>query len=151
MSIEVGQLLTIAVVIFGWWITNSQNNTRETRKEARSLSDGAKKLTVELSTLSLEYWMSDTEEHASEIKSQIELLEIELERFPLFTKGGHLMTSFLKFSDAVTGGSFESNQRQKSAVNAPEVLAVRRARNALLSQIEAEFRLHFCGLLVHPK
>lgn len=138
------QIITWLLIIVGWGIVNHQNNIRETRKEARSMADEAKTSVVNTCTAAIAYFSDSNETGAAELKSSLELLEIELERFPLFKDGSTLMVKFLNFNQAIMGGDFESLTREIKGLDSAEVKSLRRSRNALLAEIERQFRIHFC-------
>lgn len=138
------QVVTWILIAVGWAIVNSQHNKRETRKEARVMADNSKRLTVEVTKLAIQYFCSRDEHLASDIKSELQVLEIEFERFPLFKRGSTLMTRFVEFSDLVTGGNFESQSRVVLSSHSSELAGIRRARNALMGEIEHQFTVHYC-------
>ncbi len=107
------------------------------------MADNAKMSTIELTTQSVKFLTSDVVS-SLEIKSLLELLEIELERFPRFSDGSSLMKSFTTYADAVTGGDFESAGRTVKLPGSVEVSAVYRTRNELLAEIERQFKVHYC-------
>ncbi len=137
------QFVPWVLIVSGWALVNHQNNLRETRKEARSMADNAKKSAIEIATQSVKFL---TIEGVSglEIKSHLELLEIELERFPQFSNRSSLMKSFTAFADAVTGGDFEAANRSVKLPESTEVGAVFLTRNQLLAEIERQFKIHYC-------
>ena len=49
------QFVPWVLIIVGWAIVNHQNNRRETRKEARSMADNAKRSTIELAALGVKF------------------------------------------------------------------------------------------------
>jgi hypothetical protein len=138
------QAVTWLLIVIGWLLVNRQNNLRESRKEARSLADASKKMTSEIKLSAITYLTSKKDELAPDIKSSLELLEIELERFPEFSVGSRLMDKYSQFAESITGGDFESKTRTTKSLESKEVLYVNRSRNELLSEIEKQFKLHFC-------
>lgn len=138
------QYVTWILIVVGWVIVNHQNNLRETRKEARAMADNAKKSAIDISLKTVSFLTSQSADGGVELKSSLELLEIELERFPLFSTGSTLMTCFTEFAEAGTGGDFESNVRTRKEPNSSEVSAVYQTRNSLLAEIERQFKVHFC-------
>lgn len=140
------QALALIAVLLGWYVTNRQNNRRETRKEGRSACDACKKYSLEITTKGRKYLCSRDSELAFEIKSELDLLEVELGRIPFFGigKNSSLMKSFIKFSDAITGGDFE----EKNALNLDpmddRIQIIVRFRNQLMQEIERQFKLQFC-------
>ena len=81
------QVIGLVLVFFGWIITNWQNNRRETRKEGRSACDAIKKYILEITVKGKKYYLERDGEISFEIKSELELLEIELGRIPFFGVG----------------------------------------------------------------
>lgn len=137
------QAMTWLLIVIGWLLVNRQNNLRESRKETRSMADAAKKLTIELKLNAVTYLTSTKNELASEIKSSLELLEIELERFPDFSNGSRLMDKYNQFVESITCDDFESQTRTLKPLGSKELLFVNRSRNELLSEIEKQFKLQF--------
>ena len=135
--------LPLLLVVIGWLVVNSQHNRRETRKEGRALIDAAKKLVQEIAKNAVAYHCDGKDDVAFDIKASLEALEIELERTPHFFKVSPLMYKFVKFSEAVTGGQFESASREKLPVTAPLILDILRSRNVLLSELERQFKVHY--------
>ena len=108
------------------------------------MADNSKRLTLQVTELSIKYFCSNQEDLASNVKSEIEILEIELERFPLFKQGSTLMVKFIDLSETLTDGDFESQSRVVLSPHSPEIGAIRIARNALLGEIERQFSVHYC-------
>ena len=80
-----------------------------------------------------------------EIKSELELLEIELGRIPFFGVGQNstLMKCFISFSDALTDEDFEQKDAPKLASTDPKIQRIMRKRNSLLREVERQFKLQF--------
>ena len=108
------------------------------------MSDLAKKQTIEISEKAMRYLTSSEDGLAHDIKSSLDALEIELDRFPLFSMNSPLMYQFVRFADAASGGDFESIARPIRTRSDKEVLNVLRNRNALLREIEKQFKAHYC-------
>lgn len=137
-------LLSLAVLIVGWGVVNHQHNRREDRKEFRTLTDRAKAAAVLIAKDALTLHCDGKTELTSQIKWDLDALELDLMLMPNYdTRGGPLLGRYVDFVDAVTGGDFESAAPRKLARDAPEVAAVLRARNFLLSEIERQFRAYF--------
>lgn len=137
-------LLPLIVVVIGWAVVNHQHNRRETRKEGRALIDSAKKIAVEVSRQAVDYYCeADKGSLSYDIKAALEALEIELERTPHFLPVSPLMYAFLQFSEAITGGSFEKADRQPVERSSSTVSQILATRNALLSELERQFRVHY--------
>lgn len=134
------------LVVAGWVIVNHQNDKRETRKEARSLVDAAKKLVGDIASKALDYHVNGNTDLAFEIKAGLDQLEIECERLPSFVRGCPLMAALIALQDAATGGDFESAVPLKKSRTSPEVLAILRARTELLAELERVFRVRYLGL-----
>ena len=143
MSAEWIQFITWALIVVGWAVVNLTNNGREARKEARSAVDSAKELISSISTTSVEYFTGTENDLTYEIKSGLELLEIELERIRGFA-GSHLFRAYLEFQEACTGGDFESASRQQHPKTSQVILAIVRARNGLVQSLEKKFREEYC-------
>jgi hypothetical protein len=137
------QLVPWLLIVVGWMIVNYQNNVRETRKEARAMADAAKKTAIEVSSKAVDFFTS-ADASGLALKSSLELLEIELERFPLFSAGSKLLVCFTAFAEVITGDDFESRDRSVKEPTSPEINAVFRTRNELLAEIERQFKVHFC-------
>ena len=135
---------SLLVVVVGWFVANHQANTREVRKEARSAVDEARKLIKEVANDSLKYFCEGKDELAVPIKSGLEALEVDLDRLPNFrVKDAPLMGRLVEFQDAVTGGDFEAKDRKRHPLDSAEVSAILRTRNALLAELERQFKAYF--------
>lgn len=139
------QALAILAVIIGWVVVNNQNNKRETRKEGRSACDAAKKYALEISTKGRKYLGGRTDELAFEIKSDLDLLEVELSRIPYFAIGENstLLKKFISFSDSLTGDDFEQKNTQPLNPTDERILKIIRCRNQLMHEVERQFKLQF--------
>ena len=139
------QVIGLVLVFFGWIITNWQNNRRETRKEGRSACDAIKKYILEITVKGKKYYLERDGEISFEIKSELELLEIELGRIPFFGIGQNstLMKCFISFSDALTDEDFEQKDAPKLASTDPKIQRIMRKRNSLLREVERQFKLQF--------
>lgn len=133
--------LSLLLALFGWWLVNKQNNTRERRKEERALVDGLKKLIIEVTKSAVDYMCSPHRNEATEddIKLALDQVEIELKRFHGYEKDGPLVTAMGNFADAATGDDFESHSKKAASRGdpGPQRLALR--RNQLLSLLETRF------------
>lgn len=140
------QSLALAAVIIGWIVTNNQNNKRETRKEGRSACDSIKKYTLEIAAKGRIYLDSRESDLAFDIKSDLDLLEVELSRIPYFGIGENstLMRKFIAFSEAITGDDFEQKEYQNLQANDPRLHAIVRYRNQLMQEAEKQFKMQFC-------
>lgn len=137
-------LAALAAVVIGWFVSNSQANRREDRKEGRALIDEAKTLVVEICDNAVKYRCDLQSELATSIKSSLDLLEVELSRTPHFAiKGGPLMAALVDLQEATTGGDFETSSRKAHLPQSSEVAAVYRARNTMLAELERQFRVHY--------
>lgn len=139
------QAMTWSVVVAGWWIVNLQNNRREARKEARSLTDGSKQSAKKICELGKGYLTSQIESQrlAVEIKAELDLLELELARFNDFSERSNLMTKFSEFAESITGGDFESADRVVCAIDSDSVKLVNRCLRELLGEMEMQFKHRF--------
>lgn len=108
------------------------------------MADLAKKLTMDIADKSVKYMTSVAPDLAYDIKSTMDALEIELDRFPHFFKQSPLMFRFNRFAEAVTGDDFESATRPMRTRQDKDVLTVSRTRNELLTEIERQFKVHYC-------
>lgn len=140
MNFDFSPYLAPLLVVVGWAVVNQQHNKRESRKEARTLVDSTKKAVVELAKMAVAYQVQANADLAHDIKAGLEALEIELERTPHFAKWSPLMERYIAFADAATGGDFETTERKQRTLTAPEVAEVQRTRNALLAELERQFR-----------
>jgi hypothetical protein len=138
------QLTTWILVILGWLIVNATNNGRELRKEARSAADAAKKLGGTISGNAVTYFTTAKDELAYDVKSELELLEIELERLRRF-EGSILFEAYVAFQESCTGGDFESAARVQHTKNSEQILGIVRARNILFQEIEQAFAHEYCS------
>lgn len=135
--------IPLLLVVAGWAVVNHQNNRRETRKEMRASVDATKKAIIEVSRLAVDYYCGIGAEAAHEIKWSLQALEIELERLPGFDQRSSLLKRFVEFSEAATGGDFESADRPKRTRAAPEIAAIQHTRNLLIAELEVHFKKRY--------
>lgn len=140
------QTLALLAVFLGWIVNNHQSNKRETRKEGRSACDAIKKYALEISAKGRRYLTTRDSEIALEIKSDLDLLEVELSRIPYFGIGSNstLMKIFISFSDALTGDDFEQKDAPLLSPTDERVQTIIRFRNQLMQEIEKQFKMQFC-------
>ena len=140
------QTLALVAVLTGWVVTNHQNNKRETRKEGRSACDAGKKYALEIASKGKKYLCNRDSEVAFDIKSELDLLEVELGRIPYFGIGPNstLMNKFIGFSESITGGDFEQKGAKNLLPTDERIQAIVRHRNQLMQEIEKQFKLQFC-------
>ena len=79
-------------------------------------------------------------DNALEITSGLTALEVNLERFPNFKPNTPLMDAFVAFSEALTGGDFQSAARVARPPNDQAIGAILRTRNAMFASLEQKFR-----------
>lgn len=134
-----------ALTILGWWVVNWQANRREIRKEQRSIADAAKKLTVSCADEAIGYHCTKGRDESTEgqIKSQLELIEIELARIPEYREDKELVRAMAAFADACTGGEFESSSKGQLSRSDPLLVRISSERNFLLVRIEESFSRRF--------
>ena len=139
-SKDVAPYLTPALVFVGWMVVNHQNNKRETRKEFRALVDTAKVEARTIAKLRLDDMLKGANDNALEITSGLTALEVNLERFDNFLPNTPLMSAYVAFSEALTGGDFQSAARTARPRNDPAIGAVLRTRDELFASLEQKFR-----------
>lgn len=139
------KFLPAGLVVAGWYIVNRQNDKREARKEARAIINAAKTEVVAVAKLAVEYKLKADRGVAHEIKARLEALEIELENLAYFGNKSPLLKRYVAFTDATTGGDFDAAQPAVRELHSPEVLKILATRNDMLSELEAEFRVHHLG------
>ena len=138
--------VALGLVVLGWFVANLQANARGDRKEARSLVDSAKALSVRIVDDSLKYLCEGQVGLATKIKSSLDELEVELSRLPNFSsKASPLLHALVAFQDAVTGGDFETANPVKRGRDSDEVATVLRTRVALQAELERQFRVYYLG------
>jgi hypothetical protein len=130
----VGWLLVVA----GWWYVNRTNNQRETRKEARSAVDAAKKDVQAIAKLAVAYFTDANSVASDEIKNSLELLEVELERLEGYASS-QVMNRMSDFHEACTGADFESANRQVHGLRSEVVQGILYRRNRLIAEIERHY------------
>jgi hypothetical protein len=138
--------IAILMVGVGWLVANSQANSREDRKEARALIDGARTRVGQIVDDSVRYFCDDRTELAVTIKASLEVLEIDLSRLPHFaSKSSPLLARLVAFQDAVTGGAFETLDQARLSLQSDEIRIVYQTRNELLTELERQYRVHYLG------
>lgn len=140
---ELARWLPPILVVIGWWVVNAGNTKRENRKEARALLDSAKITILECAKLGVEDMVAGASHHSYAIKAGLDNIEIEFERMPNWGKASPLMSRFIEFSEALTGGDFDAKQRQRRDLADPEIACVTLCRNRLLTEMERQFKAYF--------
>ncbi len=107
--------------------------------------DAAKRLAVDIAADAVAYMGEHqrNEVTEAEIKTCLDLLEIELGRLDDYESERQVVRAMGKFSDAVTGGDFESAQRIARSRSDPAVQQIVAARNALMSTLESLFTTRY--------
>lgn len=130
--------------IVGWLVSNAQANSRERRKEARAEIDACIKLLAELVTKSRLYYSKGaddpaTKSTAAEIRfelqrliARVERLEAKHAKFDVTGACGELM-------DAISGGTFESAEREMLAADSDLLQKVESDAHVLIDQLEEGF------------
>lgn len=131
------------LTLVGWFLVNRQNNTRETRKEARSAADRCKTLAREVAQAGMEFWEGKPGVATWQIKAQLEELEVEIRRFPLNKGQPVLMERYVDLVDAIIGMDFDTPAIKHRAVADPLFAGIAKARHAFIFQIEVQFDMHF--------
>ena len=140
------ELIPWAAPIFtliGWFIVNHQNNDREKRKEARAAADRCKTLARDVSQLGYNYWLGKGDVAPWQIKAHLEELEVEITRFPENKGRSCLIDRHIDLVEAITGLDFESAVMKPRPVSHGLYREIAKARQRLLSEIEAQFSQHF--------
>jgi hypothetical protein len=130
--------------VVGWLVSHAQANSRERRKEVRTELDACIKLLGELVQKSRAYYC----EPASDLQSKSRAAEIRFELQRLLTRVERLEVKHPQFDvtgtcgelmDAVSGGSFESADREALAADADLLLKIESDTHALINQLEDGF------------
>jgi hypothetical protein len=137
------QLVTWALVVAGWFLVDKKSNDRETRKEARSAIDDAKQQVMVICRTCVAYFSSNENALSDEIKSALQLMEVELERLKKF-KDSNLLIRFVEFQDYCTGADFESASRVVHSPTSAVIQGILFTRNRLIQQLETHFREQYC-------
>lgn len=114
IGITVGWLVTG----IGWFVSHVQANSRESRKELRSNVEGFIKTLSELVKSSCEYYTSsdrlEQQRKSLDIYVLIEKCRRQMERFDKEKDPPKLYPTFTELYEAITGGDFDSGNRQPS-------------------------------------
>jgi hypothetical protein len=135
LLVAVGWFLTV----LSWFVSHSQANRREMRKETRAEIDACIKLTTELvSNARIYYGKSDetSKSQAAEIQfelkrfiARVERLEKKLIKFEVTDVCGELL-------DAITGDPFESSDRETLSADSDVVIKIQACALALIARLE---------------
>ena len=130
--------------ILGWFVSNTQANRRERRKEVRAEMDACIKLLAELLIKSRMYFCSSPSDtsakpRAAEIRFDLQRLITRIERlenkhaeFDVIGACGELM-------DSVSGDPFESAERTEFAADSDLMLKIESDTHFLIDQLEDGF------------
>lgn len=140
-AVFVGWLL----IVGGWFITNSQNNKRESRKELRASLDNVIKDIHETQLNALKYYTSEVEESyqlAFEIKASQSRILSKIERLRALHAGYFSLEKLSEYMHALTGEDFESScRRVRSYKNQNDdlLLNITFQTNTLINHLESDY------------
>lgn len=117
------------LVILGWAVVRRDNNRREKRKEIKAVVDSAIDRSERLQDLGRRYYVSpmssQSDEQAARIKSEVKKLGTELQILHLVTDGKITASrAMIALRQRITGGSFDSAQRQPLLESDPLLLEI---------------------------
>lgn len=134
--------ITWLLVIVGWWIVNHTSNKRETRKEARATIDAAKREVQIIAKAAVAYFTDLQNTQSDDIKSALDLFEVELERLDCYTRSV-LSYRLADFHEACTGADFESAARVVHGPASEVVRNIALSRHRLVAQLELHYRVYY--------
>lgn len=106
-----------SITAIGWYVSSSQANKRERRKEARAEIDACAKLAHELAIKAREYYTKSPEEDSNralgrQIRFEFMRLTARCQRLERKHPKCDLEGTLGELMDSLTGGDFESSARQ---------------------------------------
>lgn len=135
-----GWFFTIA----GWFVSNSQANTRERRKEVRAETDACIKLLAELLVKARAYFCSSPSDplakpRAAEIRFELHRLITRIERLESKHAGFDVIGACGELMDSVSGDPFESAERTELSADSDLMLKIESDIHFLIDQLEDGF------------
>lgn len=136
------QYTTWVLVLMGWLLNEGLNRGRDNRKETRSQIDDLRKSIDELAALGMTYYTSkkpgDSAKTEADIKIKVKRMFFSVQ-FTASKLGVSLDKELSKFDECLTGGSFESSERETLTYASDEVLRIGLNANELVSSLENGF------------
>lgn len=139
-----GWFFTIA----GWFVSNSQANTREKRKEVRTEVDACIKLLAELLGKVRSYYSGSSKDAAAkplaaEIRFELQRIITRIERLENKNLGFDVTGACGELMDAISGDPFESAQRTRLALDSDLLIKIELDTHVLIDQLEDGFAIAF--------
>lgn len=130
--------------IFGWFVSNTQANSREKRKEIRTEIDACCKLSAELLAKSRTYFGStpldpQSKPGAAQIRFDLQRLFTRVERLQKKYVGFDVIGACEELLDSASGDPFESAQRPKFDADSDRMLKIESDVHCLIDQLEDGF------------
>ncbi len=143
-----GQIVTWGIVIFGWWVVQSQIKAREDRREAWELITDFKSAIRDVEVDAIKYWVSEKTDPgcknlAFRIKTKSKELGVFTNIFKLRGKELKVNKNIVSFRQAVSGGDFESSARERLDQNNIKLYEISDNANKLIIAIEKSFFKNF--------
>lgn len=139
-----GWLLTI----FGWFISGTQANNREIRKEIRSEVDACCKMVSDLLVKARVYYSSPPtdpleQSRASEISFDLQRLITRIERLEKRYSQFEMMGAGSELMDSLTGGDFATADRKLETANSDLMQKIESDIHFLIDRLEDGFYFVF--------
>ena len=133
------------LIVVGWFITNAQNNKRESLKELRASLDDVIRDIHETQLNALKYYTSEVDNShqlAFEIKTSQSRILSKIERLKAIHKGYFSLEKLSEYMHALTGEDFESSHRHVRSYNDQNddsLLNITFQTNTLINHLETDY------------
>ncbi|MEJ1422241.1 MAG: hypothetical protein Q2484_17115 [Candidatus Sedimenticola sp. (ex Thyasira tokunagai)] len=133
------QNITWAILIFGWFIVNRQNNLRETRKEIRAKLDSIIKLILEVEEVSVKFHTEDFDRNLARlIRSRIARVSVAIQstQMPFPTEMTHRIA---RFRQSITLLNFDESDHEAKPQTDSLFDDIAEETNLLIDSIEEAY------------
>lgn len=132
------------LIIIGWFVSNAQATSRETRKEVRAETDACINLLAELLTKARTYFCGTpadplAKSRAAEIRFELHRLLTRIERLENKHGGFDVIGACGELMDSVSGDPFESAERTELSADSDLMLKIESDIHFLIDQLEDGF------------
>ncbi|KAA0011175.1 hypothetical protein F0A17_13700 [Billgrantia pellis] len=137
--------VTWILILGGWFVVNKQNNSRELRKELRSVLDAVRVDILDLSAESVKYHTEQPgKDEDYNIVMKFKRINRRVNRLPLSLHDrNNILNLIFLFKKAVTLRNFETSKYERQAKNSQLVGEIEHAVEEVLDEIEHCFSRKF--------
>lgn len=137
------QIITWAIVVYGWFIVNRQNNRRELRKETRATVDMLKERLEKLEEIAISFHCSEFDlSKSTEIVREIQRIYQIISRLELLSDE-ELSKVTKDLRRSITLKNFDKSSHKRLLEDSPVLDSIYRSINEFIDDIEYGFSSKF--------